>query len=339
MILEGWDVLDRAVELRGRGEPFVLATVVWRRGPSSGKEGYRALITASGAVHGWIGGACAEPTVVREGRKALEEGVPKLLFLGTPDELENVGRDDVTTVPISCQSEGALEIYVEPVAPPPHLVVAGRSPMVTALTSMARAIGWEPVVVDPDDPHGRDHPDASRVVGQLDFARAGVSERSLVVVATQGHYDEDAVEQALATSPAYLGLVASHSRSESVRGYLRDRGFTEEQMAQVHGPAGLDLGRVSHREIAVAVLADLVQRKAAGELPLAAEASTAQAQVPEAADPVCGMTVDVESAKHTAEHEGVTYYFCCPGCRKAFRDDPKAFLGLESGLEDTRARG
>lgn len=338
MILEGWDVLERAVELRGRGEPFVLATVVWRRGPSSGKEGYRAVITASGEIHGWIGGACAEPTVIREGRKALEEGVPKLLFLGTPDELEAVGHDDVTTVPISCQSEGALEIYVEPVAPPPHLVVVGRSPMVAALTSMAGAIGWDPVVVDPDDPDGRDHPDASRVVGQLDFARAGVTERSLVVVATQGHHDEDAVEQALAAGPAYLGLVASHSRSESVRGYLRDRGFTEEQVAQLQGPAGLDLGRVSHREIAVAVLAELVQRKAAGELPLAT--ATAASPVEEATDPVCGMTVEIDSAKHTAEHEGVTYYFCCPGCRKAFRDDPEAFLGSPgSGLEDAPARG
>lgn len=336
MITEGWDVIEHAVELSRRGEPFALATVVWRRGPSSGKEGYRAAITPDGGVYGWIGGACAEPTVVREARKALAEGTPQLLFLGTPEELEAVMGDHVTTVPISCQSEGALEIYIEPVLPRPHLVIAGRSPMAESLAAMGQAVGWDTVVVDPDS-DGSDHPSADRVVSRLDFHEAGVTDRSLVVVATQGHYDEDAVEQALAAGPAYLGLVTSHSRSESVLGYLRDRGFTEEQVSRVDAPAGLDLGKVSHREIAVAVLADLVQRKAAGTLspPAAAEIP----EIQEATDPVCGMTVEIPSARHTAEHEGVTYYFCCPGCRKAFVDEPSAFLVADSELPEKKARG
>jgi xanthine/CO dehydrogenase XdhC/CoxF family maturation factor len=87
------DVLRLAAELSGRGEPFVLATVVWRRAPSSGKEGATALITPDRMVRGWLGGACAEPTVVREALKALEEGSPRLLFLGPPDELEGRARE------------------------------------------------------------------------------------------------------------------------------------------------------------------------------------------------------------------------------------------------------
>lgn len=336
MITEGWDVIEHAVELSRRGEPFALATVVWRRGPSSGKEGYRAVITPEGGVYGWIGGACAEPTVVREARKTLADGSPQLLFLGTPEELEAVMGDHVTTVPISCQSEGALEIYIEPVLPRPHLVIAGRSPMAESLAAMAQAVGWDTVVVDPDS-DGSDHPSADRVVSRLDFHDAGVTDRSLVVVATQGHYDEDAVEKALAAGPAYLGLVASRSRSESVLGYLRDRGFTEEQVARVDAPAGLDLGKVSHREIAVAVLADLVQRKAAGSLSPPAAAEVPETE--EATDPVCGMTVEIPSARHTAEHEDVTYYFCCPGCRKAFVDDPSAFLAPGSDRQEKKARG
>lgn len=337
MITEGWDVLEHAFELSRRGEPFALATVVWRRGPSSGKEGYRAVITPSGQVHGWIGGACAEPVVVRESRGALEEGTPHLVFLGTPEELEAAHREGVTTVPISCQSEGALEVYIEPVLPKPHLVVVGRSPMVTALTAMAGAIGWDTAVVDPDGGTEDDHPAAGRVVGELDLAEARVSERSMVVVATQGHHDEDAVEQALGAGPAYLGLVASGQRSESVLGYLRDRGFSEEALRGVEAPAGLDLGRVQHREIAVAVLADLVQRRAAGSL-----ATGAPAEVPvveEAVDPVCGMTVEIASARHHAEHDGVTYYFCCPGCRKVFMDQPGTYVGAKAESQGEVAPG
>lgn len=323
--MDGWDVLEQARRLSERGEAFALATVVWRRAPSSGKQGYRAVITPSGEVHGWIGGACAEPAVVREARRALAEGAPRLMFLGTPEELEEATREGMTSVPISCQSEGALEVYIEPVEPRPHLVVVGRSPMAETLVQMAQALRWRPVLVDPDGGGADDHPMAERVVSGLDYEAAGLTDRSLVVVATQGHHDEDALEHALAVGPAYVGMVGSRRRGESVLGYLRDRGLPSEALERVQVPAGLDLGRISHSEIAVAILAELVQLRAAGRLPAGTAAEVPEVQ--EAVDPVCGMTVEVPSARHTAEHEGTTYYFCCPACRKSFEKDPGAYIG------------
>ena len=326
MTMDGWDVLERARELSQRGEAFALATVVWRRGPSSGKEGCRAVITASGQVFGFIGGACAEPVVVREARHILAEGVPRLIFLGTPDELESVAvREGINYVPMSCQSEGALEIYIEPVVPKPHLVVVGRSPMVEALVEMGQAIGWRIVLVDPDGGSAESHPSAHHVVSELDLKAAGVDERSLVVVATQGHHDEEAVEQALLAGPAYIGLVGSRPRAKSVLEFLESRGLSKETLARVKVPAGLDLGRVSHREIAVGVLAELVKLRASGELIKGAPQEVPE--IVEAIDPVCGMTVEVGTAKHTVDHEGTTYYFCAPGCARAFKKDPSDFIG------------
>ncbi|MGH3793787.1 MAG: XdhC family protein [Pseudonocardiaceae bacterium] len=323
--MDGWDVLEYARELSQRGEAFALATVVWRRGPSSGKEGYRAVVTTSGHVHGWIGGACAEPLVVREARHTLTEGVPRLIFLGTPDELEKMAaREGMFFLPMSCQSEGALEIYIEPVVPKPHVVVVGRSPMAETLVEITQAIGWRPVLVDADGGSAEDHPSAECVVSGLDFKEAGVDERSLVVVATQGHHDEEAVERALAAGPAYIGLVGSRQRGASVLSYLADRGVSKESIDRVRVPAGLDLGKVSHREIAVGILAELVKLRAAGGLGPGQQAEVPE--VEEAIDPVCGMTVEVASARHTLDYGGVTYYFCCPGCRKAFEKDPSAFI-------------
>ncbi|MGH3773923.1 MAG: XdhC family protein [Pseudonocardiaceae bacterium] len=326
MTMDGWDVLERARELRLRGEAFALATVVWRRGPSSGKEGCRAVITASGQVFGFIGGACAEPVVVREARRILVEGVPRLVFLGTPDELESVAvREGISYVPMSCQSEGALEIYIEPVEPKTHLVVVGRSPMVEALVRMGQAIGWRTVLVDPDGGAAENHPAAECVVSELDFKAAGVDERSLVVVATQGHHDEEAVEGALLAGPAYVGLVGSRPRAKSVLDYLEGRGLSKETLDRVTVPAGLDLGKVSHREIAVGVLAQLVKLRAAGELVKGVRPEISE--VAEAVDPVCHMTVEVGSARHKVDHDGTTYYFCCAGCVKTFEGDPAAFAG------------
>ena len=285
----------------------MLATVVWRRAPSSGKEGATALITPDRKVRGWLGGACAEPTVVREALKALEEGSPRLLFLGPPEELEGRARDGVVTVPIACQSEGALEVYVEPVLPQPQIVAIGRSPAAGALAALATGLGWRSVLVEDSADLGAD-----------------VDERSYVVVATQGHFDEEALEHALATPAGYVGLVASRKRADAVLGYLRDRGVAEEALARVHAPAGLDLGHVATDEIAVAILAEIVQLRAAGALETGAVVETPPRH--EEIDPVCGMTVDVADARYRTVHDGRTYYFCSAGCLESFESDPARYV-------------
>ena len=319
------DLLELGAALSRRGEPFVLATVVWSRAPSSGKPGSTALITREGAIHGWLGGACAEPTVIRESLKAIEEGSPRVLFLGTPEELEAAeARAGMIRVPIACQSEGALEVYVEPVLPSPHLVVIGRSPAVDALARMAHALGWRVAVVD--DGGSVEAHDAPTVVTTLDLEAAGVGAGSFVVVATQGHYDEDALARALETPAGYIGLVASRKRADAVLGYLRDRGVPDDALTRVHAPAGLDLGHIPNQEIAVAILAELVQLRAAGRLE---PAPTTEARH-EAIDPVCGMTVDVATARYATAHDGRTYYFCSAGCLGRFTADPVAFLPVAS---------
>ncbi len=314
--MESWRVLEQASALARRGEAFALATVVWRQGPSSGQQGSRAIITASGELHGWIGGACAEPTVIRVAREVIAQGTPRLLLLGTPEQFGATIAEGMTVVPISCQSEGALQVYIEPVPPVPHLVIVGRSPMTHTLADLARVLDWRAEVID-----------------AADFSAADADERSMVLVATQGHGDEEAVTQAIAARPAYLGLVGSRRRGEAVLGYLADRGVPRDQLDRVRVPAGLDLGQTSHREIAVAVLAELVQLRACGALPSGQSAGTgagASAEPAQATDPVCGMTVAATAAGLPLEHDGLTYYFCSAGCRTAFANDPAGHVERET---------
>src|SRR5258708_9278560 len=136
----GWQVVEQAAELERRGEPFALATVVWRQGPSSSQLGARAIITMPGDVRGWIGGACAEPSVIRQALQVIADGQPRLLLLGTTDQFGDAIPEGMTVVPIACQSEGALAGSIEPVLPAPHLVVVGRSPMAHALSELARVL-------------------------------------------------------------------------------------------------------------------------------------------------------------------------------------------------------
>jgi xanthine dehydrogenase accessory factor len=246
----------------------------------------------------------------------MDEGVPRVVFIGRAEELAGEDRDGTILVPISCQSEGALKIFIEPVPRGPDLVIIGRSPMVHTLAAMANALGWRTTVVD-DNGHPEDWSEPDRMLPALDLQAAGVGTRTAVVVATQGHYDEEALEQAVATDAGWLGVVASQRRAASLLDHLRSRGVAEDTLKRVNAPAGLNLGHVSHEEIAVAILAELVQFRAAGGLQAGADAATAPVRT-EAVDPVCGMTVQVAGARHRLERGGQTFYFCCAGCLRTF---------------------
>lgn len=317
------ELLALAADLSRRHQPFVTATVVWARGPSSGKRGSTAIIQPDGSVTGWIGGACAQPVVAREAREALSDGKARLLFLGTEDDLSGVNRSDVTTVPISCTSEGALEVYLEPMLPQPYLVVVGRSPAVRTLVGLAKALDWRVTVVD-DGGNKADYPQADAVLARM-VMPPDITETTAILVATQGHYDEPALEAALSSKAGYIGLVASEKRAATIVGYLRDRGLPDNQLSRVIAPAGVDLGNIGHREIGISILAELAQRRARGEL----GGTGVVAEKPHTAiDPVCHMEVEVAAAKWITDFEGETYYFCAPGCKAAFEKAPSEFVGV-----------
>lgn len=243
---------------------------------------------------------------------------------------------------MTCHSGGTLEIYVEPNLPAPLLWIAGTTPIAGALVELGAAAGFEVSLFDPvADPAL--FPSATRVGGETDLVRHRPDASPYVVVATQGQWDEEALAGALARDVRYVGLVASPTRAAAVRAWLRDEAhLTEERLAALRAPAGLDLGAETAPEVALSILAELVQvrrgraafvaspgpatvaGRAAGDL-----AATAVAPPPDdivLLDPVCGMTVDRAHVRHLAEHDGVVYAFCNLSCRTRFVKDPTAFV-------------
>jgi xanthine dehydrogenase accessory factor len=286
------EVLVEAGRLAAEAEPFVLTTVVDVQRPASARRGDRAVIRPDGSVRGWVGGACSEPIVVREALRALADGEPRLVRITPPGRAEDAP-PGLVVAESTCASEGTVEVLVEPQLPAPLLAVVGESPAARTLGALARTIGWR-VTPEPS--------------GSADA----------IVVATMGRGDEDALQVALEAGTAYVALVASAKRAAAVLGTLRERGVGEEDLARVRSPAGLDLGPSTQEEIAVAVLAELVAWRHTRR--------DAAAPLGEAVDPVCGMTVSIAGAAATFEHEGATYYFCCPGCRGRFQRNPAKFL-------------
>jgi xanthine dehydrogenase accessory factor len=338
------DILRLAAELEARGEPFALATVVRREAPSSARSGDVAIVTADGAFHGWVGGTCTRPTVIREAKAALADGAPRLIAL-SPDGGDDI-RAGVRGLPMTCHSGGSVDVHIDPVLPAPVLYVLGVTPAARALADLGAGAGFATVAVDPEADEEA-FPRATRVLTEIDpAAEPAAAGGRFVVVATQGQWDEAGIRQGLALEPEWIGVVASRKRFGEMRALLEDGGVDPAALDRVEAPAGVDIGAVTPAEIAVSVLAGLVRHRRGGPRPEARPAAaekpeTAKAPPPSGAtipvdrdsapgelplDPVCHMRVEPAVGVPSADYQGGTYWFCCGGCREKFLADPERYL-------------
>ena len=283
--------------------PFVLATVVRARRPTSVRPGNAAVVLPDGTMEGYVGGVCAESSVRLHALRALETGEPLLLRLvpedGDPEASDAIEGAVVERNP--CLSGGALEIFLEPHLPAARLVVVGGSPIAEAVVTVGRAAGYDVVRATPGAVAAREVPGAAGVV-----------------VASHGNGEEAVIGEALRAGVGYVALVASSRRGAAVRAELD---VPAELATQLHTPAGLDIGARTPNEIAISILAQLVEAHHADPVPdrAAAEASApAPTVVAVATDPVCGMHVAITDAAPRLEVGGDVVYFCCDGCRSRY---------------------
>ena len=326
------EFFQKALQLQNAGCPFATATVIRAEKPTSSKPGDRAIVTLDGVMFGWIGGSCAQPTVVREARRAIVEDKVRVVRL-TPDPAREVPREGVLDVAMTCFSGGTLEVYIEPQQPQPRLIVVGTLPVAQALAHLGQAMNYRVLAIAPDDSAAMTH--ADEVQPGVSAIAPWVTPLTFVVVATHGNGDEEALAAALRTRAPYVGLVASRTRGEAVQQTLRDMGLTDEQLARLRIPAGLDIKARRGDEIALSVMAEIVQARRTletlmwgDEEPSSTRSPSIDAGAPVAvaAAPVCSREVEIATAKHAFEHQGTTYYFCCPGCRARFAKAPGSYL-------------
>jgi xanthine dehydrogenase accessory factor len=315
------DVLRELGRLRAAGISCCLATVVRVEAPTSCKPGDKAVVTAEGRMTGWIGGSCSESTIRREAQAALAGAGPRLVRIEPESESNGLARDGEIVFPTSCPSGGTIEIFLEPQTPRPQLIVMGDNPAARTLARLAAIVGFRTCLVHPGA-LAEDYSSVDLVIGALDLARANVGSDSWIVVASMGHYDEEALEAALATPAAYVGLVASRRRRNAVVQVLRRRGWSGDALSGIVNPAGQMLGD-SQEEIALSVLADIVDRRHR-QVIRNRPSETPEAATPFARDPVCGMSVEIASARFRSGD----VYFCGPGCLEAYEERPEQFAAV-----------
>jgi xanthine dehydrogenase accessory factor len=329
------DIFERIAALRRDGQSFAVATVVARRAPVSAHLGDRAIVFADGRMEGFVGGACSHEIIRRQALEALQARCGRLVSIRPDAGASAESSAEHVVVAMTCVSEGAVDVYIEPFVQARRLVVVGATPVAAAVARLARGIEYDVVRVVESRERRDIEADAVAhgiTIVELDALATVLRDggpHQAAVVASQGHYDEPALTAILNSDAAYVGLVASRKRGDTVRAELATSGVA--RVETMRNPAGLDLGARTAPEVALSILAEIVQLQPSGSRvdapssgpPASAVASTAATAV----DPVCQMTVDIATARHTADVNGVTYYFCCPSCRSRFVQQPQDYLG------------
>jgi xanthine dehydrogenase accessory factor len=223
-----------------------------------------------------------------------------------------------------------MDIFLEPHVAAPHLLVFGATPVGRALLEVACVAGYRTTLVELA---GRDATEtrADQIVTEPGSIPARDPAPTFAVVTTHGTFDDQALQAALELGADYVGLVTSRKRFDAVRDELRLRGVGEDDVARIHGPAGIDIGAQAPEEIAISIVAEII-----AELRSRPPATSEPIERPTTTDPVCGMTVEVEGTRWAHVFDGVRYLFCGSGCQARFAADPPRYLLRASPNADAR---
>lgn len=296
MTVQSVNVPRRVANLIDRREPFVHATVVRAQEPTSAHVGDQAIVHPDGTIEGFVGGQCASGSVRAAALDVLETGEGVLLRVLPEDSDDFPDAPGASVVVNPCLSGGALEIFLEPVIPAPICHVVGASPIALAVAELGEPLGFTITRSDEGDSP----------------AQAVAS-----IISSHGGDEQRAIREALDAGVPFIGLVASTKRGTAL---VDEMDLTKSELARVHTPVGLTIGAVTPHEIAVAILAQIIQAIRTEGISAASAhgASTELPRADQAIDPVCGMTVVIGSDTPHAVVDGQDYWFCCPACRDRY---------------------
>ncbi len=307
------ELLQLAQALNERGEPYAMVTVVRVAAPTSAYVGAQAIVRSDGTLTGWIGGGCAKDVVVEAAKAAIANGEPKLLHISNDEEAAEPG---VEQHPMACASNGTIELFIQPYSTRIALCIIGDTPAADDARFFAQRLGIRLVDMPEDAP--------------------------VVLIATQGNGDADALQRALASSATHVLMIASARKAGKLRELMRSRGFDEAELAKMQAPAGPDAGARTPAEIAlVAMTGVLALLRGRDRPPTVEHADTHAMGTPPAPgsivgaersgtfiNPVCGVAVSTSTPKHVETFEGEPYYFCCDGCWKTFTANPGKYAAI-----------
>ena len=311
--------IKRVAELEKNKTPFAIATVINTVAPTSAKPMSKAIIHSDGTIEGWIGGGCSINAVINESLNCIKSGKSIILRLSS-DGSSDDGVTYKKEVFLNCESGGILEFHIEPVLPMTKLIIYGNTPIAYALANMGHFLNYDCCLCSPDLNSDLKFSDAVTIFNSFKT----FSESCVVVVATQGENDLEALRSGILSKPQFLSLIVSRKKASSLLDQLEKQGIAKDEISKIKFPGGMDIGAKTPEEIAVSVLAELIEERNC--LDSKEQVIIEMNDEAEELDPVCGMSVVLKDASVSYEFDGKTFYFCCSGCKAKFSLEPSSYI-------------
>ncbi len=310
--------IKRAAELENNKTPFAIATVINTVAPTSAKPMSKAIILKDGTIEGWIGGGCSINSVINEGLNCINSGKAIVLRL-SPEEIKDGDFSYKKEVFLNCESGGILEFHIEPVLPMTKLIIYGNTPTAHALANMGQFLNYDCYICLNSETVDIRFSDAITIINEYKI----FSGNCVAIVATQGESDIDALRAAILSRPQFLSMIISKKKASGLLHKLKTHGISEDEISDIKFPAGLDIGARTPEEIAVSILAELIEQK---NSIACKEQVIVEVNEKEKTDPICGMIVNPKNSAASYEFNGEVFYFCCPGCKEKFELEPTAYI-------------
>jgi xanthine dehydrogenase accessory factor len=255
------DVYEEVLRIQSEGKKGALAIVIDARGSTPRKTGAKMVVHENGGISGTIGGGKIEAMVCQEALQIMRKEEPRTIHFDLK------GDDPVENISIC---GGSLDVYIEPIAPAATVFIFGGGHISLFVARLSKMVGFEVAVID-DRAEFANHerfPEAALVIAD-EFPSAvkklKVNRTSYLVIVTRGHLqDEEVLEWAARTDAKYVGMIGSGKKIQTVYSNLKKKGISQEQLKRVHAPIGLDIGAETPEEIAVSIVAEMIQVRSKG---------------------------------------------------------------------------
>lgn len=257
------DIISDIAHRREKGEVFCVAIVVRALAATAAKAGSKAVIDVNGEIiSGFVGGMCVQGAVCSTAKEVLHTGQSRLIRVKPADEVHaDVDEDGVELHKSGCPSRGTVDIFIEPMNPPPQLCIVGASLVALTLAEQALLLGYRVLAISDDVNDAEKFPTAVHYQPELTFANSNIGESDYVVVATQGRNDIVGLRAALATPANYISMVCSNAKANALCKQLEKKGDDSSVRNRLKAPAGLDIQAIEPREIALSILAEIIQHR------------------------------------------------------------------------------
>ncbi len=260
-MIENRAVFETALEAESKGQPVALATVIQATGSVPRHEGSKMLVRSDGSIVGTVGGGKMEALVIEEGQRAIIDGKARTVSYA----LNDLKAGD----PGICG--GTVQVFIEPLASPPTLVVIGGGHVGKALGELGKWSGFRVILTDdraeycnPTVAPGLDGYVVCKPEQVAD--QVSINPQTYVAAVTRGlPIDVDLIPSLLKTSAAYIGLIGSRRRwALTIKALKEQRGLTEADLQRVYAPIGLELNGETPQEIAVSIMAEITMLRRGG---------------------------------------------------------------------------